>query len=110
MCFIVLVHEYMETDWKKELISLIDSSRNKEETNELLKALLTPSEYEELAKRWQIVKKLIEGVTQRKIKNELNVSIATVTRGSREIQYGSDVFKRFYKRLHGKKSYHHKSV
>ena len=95
----------MEADWKKELINLIDSSRNKGEMDGLLTALLTPSEYEELAKRWQIVKKLIEGVTQREIKKELNVSIATVTRGSREIQYGNGVFKKFYKRLCDKKSH-----
>lgn len=100
----------MEADWKKELVNLILSSSNKGELDELLTALLTPSEYEELAKRWQIVKKLIEGVTQREIKNELNVSIATVTRGSREIRYGSNAFKRFYERLCGKKPYQHKSA
>lgn len=100
----------MEADWKKELVNLITSLRNKKETEELLKALLTPSEYDELAKRWQIVKRLIEGVAQREIKNELNVSIATVTRGSREIQYGSGVFKKFHKRLCGKKPYQHKSA
>lgn len=89
----------MKADWKKELIELIGSTRNKEELDEILTALLTPLEYEELAKRWQIVKKLIEGVAQRKIKNELNASIATVTRGSREIRYGNGIFKKFYKRL-----------
>ncbi|MBI2092249.1 MAG: trp operon repressor [Deltaproteobacteria bacterium] len=100
----------MEADWKRELIDLIESSHSKGEMNELLTALLTPSEYKELAKRWQIVKKLIEGATQREIRNELKVSIATVTRGSREIQYGNGVFKKFYKRLCDRKSHQHKST
>lgn len=100
----------MEADWKKELINLIQSSRDKGEIDELLTTLLAPSEYEELAKRWQIVKKLIEGVTQREIKKGLNVSTATITRGSREIQYGNGVFKKFYKRLCDKKSHQHKSA
>ena len=41
----------MEDDWKKELIELIASAKNGSEVKELLEALLTPVEYEELAKR-----------------------------------------------------------
>ncbi|PIR16647.1 MAG: trp operon repressor [Deltaproteobacteria bacterium CG11_big_fil_rev_8_21_14_0_20_49_13] len=89
----------MEDGWRKELIELFASAKTKVEIKELLSVLLTPKEYEELAKRWQIVKRLIEGVPQREIKKELGASIATVTRGSREIQYGNGTFQKFYKRL-----------
>jgi len=94
----------MEARWKKELVGLIGSARNKEEIGELLTALLTPAEHDELARRWQIVRRLIEGATQRKVKEELKVSIATVTRGSRELKYGKGIFQKFYKRLRDKKS------
>ena len=94
----------MEADWEKELIELIASAKNRSDIKELLTALLTPVDYEELAKRWQIVKRLIEGAPQRDIKNELGASIATVTRGSREIQYGNGTFQKFYKRLEGHKT------
>ena len=94
----------MEDDWKKELIELIASAKNGSEVKELLEALLTPVEYEELAKRWQIVKRLIEGLPQREIKKELGTSIATVTRGSREIQYGNGTFQKFYKRLENRQT------
>lgn len=92
----------MEDDWNRELARLIASVKGVEEANGLLKALLTPAEHAELAKRWQIVKQLIHGVPQREIRDRLSASIATVTRGSRELQYGNGVFQKFYKRLHGR--------
>ena len=47
--------------------------------------ILTPAEYKEIGVRWQIVKRLAKGEPQRKIAEDLGVSIATVTRGSREL-------------------------
>ena len=48
-----------------------------------LRDLLTPSEYNEIITRWQIVKALNKGLPQREIAKKLNVSIAKVSRGSR---------------------------
>ena len=90
----------MNDGWKKELIHLLASARSEGELSDLLQSLLAPSEWEELAKRWQIVKRLIEGDPQRGVRDDLQVSIATITRGSREIQYGSGILQKFYKRLH----------
>lgn len=89
----------MEDAWKRELAKLVASMRGSRETSELLKALLTPAEQLELAKRWQIVKQLIREVPQREIRDKLKASIATVTRGSRELKYGNGTFQKFYKRL-----------
>ena len=100
----------MNTEWKKELIKLIDSTRGKGELSELLTAILSPLELEDVVKRWQIVKRLIEGASQREIRDELGVSIATITRGSREIQYGNGIFNKFYKRLYGNKCRLPKSI
>jgi len=86
----------METDWKNELAQLITFADTRNKADQLLVALLTPAEHEELAKRWQIVKQLIEEVTQREIKDNLGASIATVTRGSRELHYGNGAFQKFY--------------
>jgi TrpR family trp operon transcriptional repressor len=90
----------MDGGWQKDLIHLLASARTEAELAELLKSLLTPSEWEELVKRWQIVKRLIEGAPQRDVRDDLEVSIATVTRGSRELQYGSGILQKFYRRLH----------
>lgn len=59
-----------------------------------LEDLLTPSEYEEIIKRWQIVKQLYEGIPQRKIANSLRVGVGTVTRGSRELLNKKGGFRR----------------
>lgn len=92
----------MEDEWKKELARLVASVKRVKEADVFLKALLTPAEYAELAKRWQIVKQLIQEVPQRDIRDKLKASIATVTRGSRELQYGNGAFQKFYKRLQGR--------
>jgi Trp operon repressor len=89
----------MKNGWEKEMLGLIRSARDAAELKELLSALLTPQEYKELINRWQIVKRLIKGETQRKIRDSLNVSIATVTRGAREVKYGSGIFHRLYDRV-----------
>ena len=89
----------MNTDWQKKLNELVAAVKNGSEAGELLKALLTPVEYDEMAKRWQIVCSLMEGMPQRDISSKLGVSIATVTRGSREVKYGNGIFKKIYRRI-----------
>jgi Trp operon repressor len=45
--------------------------------------LLTPREIREISERWNIVKLLDAGVSQREITEKLNCSITTVTRVAR---------------------------
>ncbi|MBI2092619.1 MAG: transcriptional regulator [Deltaproteobacteria bacterium] len=94
----------METAWRNELIKLILSIRNGTEANHLLEAILTPAELKEFAKRWQIVKLLSERHTQRFVRDKVKVSIATVIRGAREVNYGNGIFQKFYSRLYPKSS------
>jgi TrpR family trp operon transcriptional repressor len=75
--------------YKTELTTLLTSIPSSEAMDKFLDDLLTPAEYEEIAKRWQIVKLLQAGVPQREIAKQLNVGIATVTRGSRMLQQSS---------------------
>lgn len=71
---------------KRELIQVLARvSRDKRLLQAFLKDLLTPTEYEEIIKRWQIIKQLDKGTPQREIAKNLGVSIATITRGSREL-------------------------
>lgn len=71
--------------WMKTLVDL----HSDEERWVLLKALLTPQEIEEIGTRWAILKLLEQGYPQREVRDMLGVSIATVTRGARELKYGS---------------------
>jgi TrpR family trp operon transcriptional repressor len=68
-----------------------------------LRALLTPSEYKELAIRWQIVSLLEQGMPQREIATKLGVGIATVTRGARELQRPHSAFTKLWRLTRTKK-------
>lgn len=58
----------------------------------LLEDLLTPGEIEAVGERWQIVKRLRAGATQREVAAELGVSVTTVSRGARQLKYGTGGF------------------
>ncbi|MBU0978368.1 MAG: Trp family transcriptional regulator [Patescibacteria group bacterium] len=71
-----------------ELVEAFLQAKNKEDALDLLKGLLTSKELDEIARRLQIVKLLKSGMPQREIVDKLNVGIATVTKGSKEIKIG----------------------
>jgi uncharacterized protein YerC len=56
--------------------------------DEILRELLTPSEIRMLKNRWQIVKKLEEGLAIREIAEEIKVGTDTVVRVSKMMQSG----------------------
>lgn len=80
----------MNRKYDTELIKLLCTVDEKSAMANILSDLLTPQEREELAVRLQIFKLLLAGTDQRSIAKKLGVSIATVTRGNREIKYGSN--------------------
>ena len=69
-----------------ERISNIISNMNRAEVYNFLLELLTESELADLSKRWRILELLHQGVTQRDIAKELNVSLCKVTRGARIVK------------------------
>ena len=78
-----------ESDWRlNELLNVILRIKTKEELKNFFEGILTPKELEEIPMRLQIVKMLKKGISQHKIAEELGIGIATVTRGSKEIQKG----------------------
>jgi len=64
---------------------LLVSIKNPKLMDEFLEDLLTPSEFEDISIRWQIIKLLSRRIPQREISTNLGVSIAKITRGSREL-------------------------
>ena len=78
----------MNSDKIKSLADVLLKIHTMSEMNEFLKGLFTEGELEEIAKRIQIIKKLKNGIPQHRIAKELGVGVATVTRGSKEIQKG----------------------
>lgn len=84
----------MDSKHINELADTIVSINKRQTAKDFLKNILTPAEFQEIVKRLQIVKLLKKGVTQRKIAEKLDVSIGTITRGSRELKYGVPGFKK----------------
>jgi TrpR family trp operon transcriptional repressor len=74
-------------EYKKELTEIFFKIHgDKKLMEEFLKDILTPSEYESVALRWQIVKRLRKGETHRHIAGDLGLGISTVTRGSNTLR------------------------
>lgn len=84
----------MKQQYKKELLELASAIANPKDMDAFLSTVLTPSEYEDIALRLQILKLLQEGYTQRDVAEKLKTSIAKVTRGSKELQNRKNGFKK----------------
>ena len=77
----------------KEISKIISNLKNDKEIYQVLNELLTDSEIDVLSKRWQILKMLTNGATQREIAKDLGVSLCKVTRGSKLLKENSIVKK-----------------
>jgi len=73
----------MKNIYKQEFLSILLNIKNQKLLNAFMLDVLTPQEYEEIVKRWQIVKQLNDGITQRKIAQNLKISLSKISRGSR---------------------------
>lgn len=79
-----------EPDWQREeLITELLKHNTKEKLENFLDGILTPKELLEIPARLQIIKQLKKGIPQHEIAKEMGLGIATVTRGSKEIQKGN---------------------
>ena len=58
-----------------------------------LESILTPREREEIAGRWELVKLLDRGESQRHVAKRLGMSLCKITRGSRELKKKDSAFK-----------------
>ena len=72
----------------RDFVTQLQRQRGTKKLEEFLHAVLTPKEIAEISRRLQIIKMLQAGVPQREIAKTLGVGIATVTKGSRELQRG----------------------
>lgn len=87
----MLVH--MKQKDFQELVSLLTRIDDTKLMREFLLDLLTPKEVKDLSVRFQLVKDLDTGLTQREVQQKYGVGIATVSRGARALQSSSRGFK-----------------
>jgi TrpR family trp operon transcriptional repressor len=60
---------------------------------EFLICILTKYEIKEIAGRWELVKLLYDGMSQRRIADQLGMSLCKITRGSKELKKRGSAFK-----------------
>ena len=84
----------------RELIDIFVRTKDRKEMEVLFREIFTPSEIDTLTLRWQLLKDLYEGKTQRKIAADHKISLCKITRGSKllkaEDSYLKKVLDRFY--------------
>ena len=67
----------------KELIDIFTRTTDSQQMEVLFQEIFTPNEIDTLTLRWQLLKDLYEGKTQRKIAAEHKISLCKITRGSK---------------------------
>ena len=77
----------------EDLLHVLTAATDTDVARRLLHDLLTPNELVAIGERWEIVKRLDEGKSQRTIRDEIGVSVTTVSRGNRQLKYGTGGFR-----------------
>jgi TrpR family trp operon transcriptional repressor len=80
------------------IAEVLSSIQAPEEMRCFLNELLTPGEVRDITLRWKLLEMLAEGVPQRKIAEELQISLCKITRGSRIMKQKGAVRARVLKR------------
>ena len=70
----------------RELALLLARVKNPSLIEAFLHEILTEAEAHEISSRWELVKRLYKGESQRHIAETLGVSLCKITRGSRELK------------------------
>ena len=77
-----------------EIPAVLCGIRNVALMRGFLESILTPRELEEICGRWELVKLLDRGISQRQISKKLGMSLCKITRGSRELKKRDSAFKK----------------
>jgi Trp operon repressor len=83
-----------------ELATILSEINNPSELEVLLKEILTPKERSDLVLRWQLMKELYAGETQRKIASRHKISLCKITRGSKILKKNESVSLEILKELY----------
>ena len=87
----------------RELIDIFTRTHEPKEMEMLFSEIFTPKEIETLTLRWQLLKDLYEGKTQRKIAAEHKISLCKITRGSKILKTKGSFLKKVLNDLYENK-------
>jgi len=80
------------------LAEAVASVKSAEEMEHFLRELLTKAELRDITLRWELLRLLTQGMTQRKIAEDLKISLCKITRGSRILKEQGSICARMLKR------------
>ena len=80
---------------EEDIISVFSSIRDRDEMNRFFHEILTQSEIQNLALRWELMKRLKQGIPQRKIASDLRISLCKITRGSKIVKKRSSIVNQY---------------
>jgi len=69
-----------------ELARVFAGGDDREEMKDFFEEIFTPSEVRDFALRWELMKMLRQGVTQREIGAALGISLCKITRGAKLVK------------------------
>ena len=78
----------------REIAAVLSRVRDPELIAAFLRSILTRRELAEVDGRWELVKLLARGESQRAIARRLGMSLCKITRGSRELKKRNSAFRR----------------
>jgi TrpR family trp operon transcriptional repressor len=78
----------------REIAAVLARLRDPELIAAFLRGILTRRELEEVGGRWELVKLLARGESQRAVARQLGMSLCKITRGSRELKKRNSAFAR----------------
>ena len=78
----------------KELAAVLAKIEDRVLIEDFLVSILTENEIKEIHGRWDLVKLLDQGVSQRTIARKLGLSLCKITRGSKELKKRNSAFKK----------------
>lgn len=82
-----------------EIAKFLAETNEADIVREFLESILTPAELDNISSRWELVKMLDQGMSQREIARALHLSLCKITRGSRELKKKNSVLKRAIRRI-----------
>ncbi len=81
----------------EEICELLAYIKDPQLINDFFECLFTKAELKDFSNRWNLVKELEAGTTQREIAKKYGISLCNITRGSKEMKKENSAFKRMLK-------------
>ena len=78
----------------KEISLVLSEIKDQLLIEDILVSILTKGELKSISSRWELVKLLDKGLSQRKIAKDLHLSLCKITRGSKELKKKDSALKK----------------